>query len=76
MTPQLDAEELLFVGTVPTVWLQEHLWHGSFDLRWYDYAAWLVYVSYFLATYLVAGVLWFFAREPFRRYVAWSRSSR
>ena len=25
-------------GTVPTVWLQEQLWHGSSQLRWYDYA--------------------------------------
>ncbi len=68
--PQLEAEKLLFFGTVPTVWLQDHLWHGSGDIRWYDYAAWLVYVSYFLATYLVAAGLWLFARERFRRYVA------
>lgn len=68
--PQLEADQLLFAGTVPTVWLQEHLWHGSWDLRWYDYAAWGVYVSYFLATYVLAGALWFFARARFRRYVA------
>jgi hypothetical protein len=68
--PQLEADRLLFGGTVPTVWLQEHLWHGSSDLRWYDYAAWGVYMSYFVATYLVAGLLWFFARGRFRRYVA------
>ena len=70
VTPQIDAEKLLFFGTVPTVWLQDHLWHGSFDLRWYDYAAWMVYVSYFVAVYVLAAVLWFFARERFRRYVA------
>jgi membrane-associated phospholipid phosphatase len=68
--PQLEADALLFAGTVPTVWLQEHLWHGSWDLRWYDYGAWVVYMSYFLATYLVAGGLWLFARARFRRYVA------
>jgi hypothetical protein len=68
--PQLEADRLLFGGAVPTVWLQEHLWHGAADVRWPDYAAWLVYVSYFLATYLVAGALWFFARHRFRRYVA------
>ena len=43
---------------------------GRRTLHWYDYAAWAVYVSYFLATYLVAGLLWFFARARFRRYVA------
>jgi hypothetical protein len=67
--PQLEADAFLFGGTVPTVWLQDHLWHGSSDLRWYDYASWTVYVSYFVATYLVAGLLWFFARARFRRYV-------
>jgi hypothetical protein len=67
--PQLEADALLFGGTVPTVLLQDRLWHGSSHLRWYDYASWAVYVSYFLATYLLAGLLWFFARARFRRYV-------
>ena len=70
MQPQLRADEILFGGTAPTVWLQEHLWHGSWDLHWYDYVTWVVYVSYFLATYLVAAFLWFFARGLFRRFVA------
>lgn len=68
--PQLEADSLLFGGTVPTVWLQDRLWHGPSDLRWYDYASWAVYVSYFVATYLLAGVLWLLARDRFRRYVA------
>ena len=67
--PQLEADSLLFGGTVPTVWLQDRLWHGPSDLRWYDYASWAVYVSYFVATYLLAAVLWFVARDRFRRYV-------
>ncbi len=70
VTPQIRAEEILFGGTVPTVWLQDHLWQGSWSLQWYDYGAWLVYVSYFLGTYLLAGFLWFFARGLFRRFVA------
>jgi PAP2 superfamily len=68
--PQLEADAFLFGGTVPTVWLQDRLWHGGSDVRWYDLAAWSVYVSYFLATYLLAGALWFFARHRFRRYVS------
>ena len=68
--PQLEADALLFGGTVPTVWLQDRLWDGSLDVRWYDYASWAVYVSYFAATYVLAGLLWFFARGRFRRYVA------
>lgn len=67
--PHLEADAFLFGGNVPTVWLQDRLWHGSAHLRWYDYASWAVYVSYFVATYLLAGLLWFFARARFRRYV-------
>ena len=67
--PQLEADAFLGGGTVPTVWLQEQLWHGSSDVRWYDYASWAVYVSFFLATYVVAGLLWFVSRSQFRRYV-------
>ena len=67
--PQLEADSFLFGGTVPTVWLQDRLWGGSSDVRWYDYASWTVYVSYFVATYTLAGVLWFFARTQFRRYI-------
>ena len=67
--PQLEADALLFGGTVPTVWLQERLWEGASSVRWYDYATWAVYMSYFVATYLLAGLLWFFARARFRRYI-------
>ena len=66
--PQLEADAFLFGGTTPTVRLQEHLWDAA-HVHWYDYAAWAVYVSYFVATYLVAGLLWFFDRRRFRRYV-------
>ena len=68
--PQLEADAFLFGGTVPTVRLQDHLWNGADDVRWYDYASWAVYVSYFLATYLVAAGLWLFARPRFRPYAA------
>ena len=67
--PQLEADSFLFGGTVPTVWLQDRLWHGSANLRWYDYATWAVYMSYFAATYLPAGLLWSSLRARFRRDV-------
>jgi hypothetical protein len=68
--PQLEADAFLFGGTVPTVSLQERLWNGADDVRWYDYASWTVYVSYFLATYVVAAGLWLLARHRFRPYAA------
>ena len=67
--PQLRADEIMFGGTAPTVTLQQHLWDGFSQIHWYDYAAWLVYVSYFLGTYTVAAFLWWINRPLFRRYV-------
>ena len=66
--PQLRADEIMFGGTAPTVTLQEHLW-DAFHIHWYDYGTWLVYVSYFLGTYVVAAFLWWINRPLFRRYV-------
>jgi len=66
---QIDVDRALF-GVVPTVWLQEHLWHGQAHLRWYDYASWLVYLSHFFATTLLAAALWLLAPHRFHRYVA------
>jgi len=66
--PQLRVDEWLFGGSVPTVWLQERIWHGEHDLHWWDYAAWLVYLTHFFATFVVAGVLWLWAHDRFARY--------
>jgi hypothetical protein len=67
--PQLRVDEVMFGGTAPTVFLQEHLWDGFAQIHWYDYATWLVYVSYFVGTYLCAALLWWINRPLFRRYV-------
>src|SRR4051812_1144456 len=56
--PQIWFGERIGEGTVPVVWLQQQLWHGARDLRWYDYACFAVYASHFLVTPLLAGVFW------------------
>jgi membrane-associated phospholipid phosphatase len=68
--PQLRADEILFGGTAPTVWLQQRLWDGPAHLDWIDYAAWCVYLSHFFATLVCAAVLWLVAPQLFRRYIA------
>lgn len=65
--PQIDADEFLFLGTVPTVWLQEQLYTPG-TLPWYAVLAWIVYMSHFFATPLLAGVLWKLDRWRFRRF--------
>ena len=67
--PQIDFDQALFAGHVPTVWLQQHLWDAG-HVHWYDYAVWGVYMTHFFAVWVTAAILWRFARERFRRYAA------
>jgi membrane-associated phospholipid phosphatase len=66
--PQIKIETAIFGTPAPTVWLQSHLWHGAHDLRWWDYAAWSVYLTHFFATLVVAAVLWTWAHDRFARF--------
>ena len=65
--PQIDADKALFGGTVPTVWLQHHLWTPG-HVHWYDIAVWVVYMTHFFAVWVVAALLWRVSRQRFRRY--------
>jgi membrane-associated phospholipid phosphatase len=65
--PQIDVDRVIGFGVVPTVWLQRRLWHGGAHLRWYDYAAWTTYLSYFFVPTIVLAVLWIRSRDSFRR---------
>ena len=67
--PQLAFDEWLFGGTAPTVRLQRDLWTPG-DPVWYDYLAWLVYLSHFVVMPTVAIVLWVRAYPMFRRFRA------
>jgi membrane-associated phospholipid phosphatase len=62
------VDKWAFGGTVPTVWLQDHfLTPGS--PHWYDAVATLVYTSHFLATPIVAAVLWLRDRAAWIEFV-------
>jgi hypothetical protein len=65
--PQLGFDRWLFGGTAPTVRLQREFWHPG-DLHWYDYVAWLVYLSHFVVTVVVAVWLWCRDLDGFRRF--------
>src|ERR687887_436961 len=47
----------LFVGQVPSAWLQEHL-YNPFTAHWYDYGVFAVYMTHFFATLVIAALLW------------------
>lgn len=67
--PQIRADEVLFGGTVPTVWLQERLIDPSRVHTWEVVPA-VVYASHFVVPFLVAATLWVRDRD---RWAAFTR---
>lgn len=57
VTPQIDIDKVLGFGTLPTEFLQRHLF-DPLHIRWYDIAVSVVYMSHFIVPYVAAGVLW------------------
>jgi hypothetical protein len=59
-SPQIDADRVLGLGTLPTTWLQEHLYHGhTGPLEAFSVA---MYVSHFIAPLVLAFAIWAFWR--------------
>lgn len=67
-TPQLAADRWIGGGVEPTVWLQQHL--KDVSPPWWEVAVSCTYVSYFIAPYAVAGVLWLRHRRLWGRFAA------
>jgi hypothetical protein len=71
---QPTADRWLFFGTVPTLWLQEHL--KMAQPPWWEVIISSIYMSFFVLPYVVAGVLWLYNRTEWaafvRRFVALS----
>jgi membrane-associated phospholipid phosphatase len=55
--PMIDFDRFVFLGETPTEWLQAHLNDPGVINGW-DVAFTIVYTSYFIVPFLVAGVLW------------------
>ena len=68
--PQLRFDEIVFGGTAPTVSLQRWLHVRAGHVHWWDYIAWMFYLSHFVVTLSVAAVLYFANRARFRRLAA------
>jgi hypothetical protein len=64
---QINADRWLFFGTVPTVWLQEHL--KLPDPPWWEIVISTVYMSFFILPYVVAAVLWLRDREEWKSFI-------
>ncbi len=62
--PMIDFDRFLFFGETPTQWLQVHLNDPAVVNGW-DVAFTLVYTSYFIVPFAVAGMLWIRDRLAF-----------
>ncbi|MGN6664158.1 MAG: phosphatase PAP2 family protein [Solirubrobacterales bacterium] len=65
--PMVDFDRFLFGGEVPTEWLQAHLYDPQ-AVHWWDVLFTLVYTSYFIVPFVLAGVLWARDRLAFERF--------
>jgi len=59
--PQIDADRILGFGTIPTVWLQEHLYHGRTGPL--EIFAMVMYLSHFFAPLLLGLTIWWWGKE-------------
>jgi hypothetical protein len=65
--PMIDFDRSVFFGQTPTEWLQAHVYQPGV-VGWWNVAFTLVYTSYFIVPFTVAGVLWVRDRLAFRRF--------
>jgi type IV secretory pathway VirB3-like protein len=63
----VDFDRFVFFGTTPTEWLQAHL-NDPKVVNWLDVAFTLIYTSYFIVPFTVAGFLWARDRLEFLRF--------
>jgi PAP2 superfamily len=61
------ADELMFGGALPTVWLQDHFYRFG-EIYWYDLATSLIYVSHFFVLPAIGAVIYVRAREQWGGY--------
>jgi membrane-associated phospholipid phosphatase len=65
----VTTEKWLCFGTVPTVWLQQHLYNPA-HVYWYDALMTLIYTSHFFATPVLAAFLWLRDRAAWLRFIS------
>jgi membrane-associated phospholipid phosphatase len=66
--PMIDFDKFVFGGETPTEWLQEKL-YNPYAVSWWDVAFTLIYTSYFIVPFALAGWFWVRDRLAFKRFV-------
>jgi PAP2 superfamily len=66
--PMIDFDKAVFFGETPTEWLQSHLYDPEALSAWNVFFT-LVYTSYFIVPFALAGYLWARDRLAFLRWI-------
>lgn len=61
-----DVDRLISFGQLPTVWLQERLWHGN--VQWYDFMLYITYMLHFVLPFALAFIVWKTRESQYWRY--------
>jgi hypothetical protein len=64
----LNIDRVLFLGTDPTVWLQQRLYEPG-NVHWYDQVLSLTYYTHFWLPVVALGVLWATRRYQWKRFM-------
>jgi membrane-associated phospholipid phosphatase len=67
VTELAAADEAIFAGTLPTVWLQQQFYRPG-EIYWYDLATSLVYVSHFFVLPTIGAVIYLRSRHHWDGY--------
>ena len=62
----IDFDRVVFLGQTPTEWLQARIYDPA--LNWWDVAFSIIYTSYFIVPFALAGFLWARDRIAFLRF--------
>jgi PAP2 superfamily len=65
--PMIDFDKAVFFGQTPTEWLQHHLYDPNVLSGW-EVAFTLIYTSYFIVPFALAGWLWACDRLAYLRF--------
>lgn len=68
VTEMIDVDRFLFLGHVPTIWLQHHF-YNTHHIMWYDVVATVLYMMHFVTPMLVAFALWYWKRPVFLEFM-------
>lgn len=67
VTEMIEFDRWLFMGSLPTVVLQEWWWHG--EVRWYDFYYYALYMAHFLMPILLAVIIWKRAKQYYWQFM-------